>query len=241
MSILAVSNLYKTFQGTIALRDVSFSMNEQETLSIIGPSGSGKSTLLRMIMNLEKPDAGAIHLFDTVIDWKSKKNHELLYQQVGFIFQEFNLFDHLSVEANIQLAMRLVQKKPIQDQQAKTTELLNLLGLADKQNQYPNQLSGGQKQRVAIMRALALEPKLLLLDEPTSALDVESIQGLVEVLNTLQKKGLSILIVTHDIEFAKKVSSRLLLMENAQISYEVKTEDIPSITDEHWLKFLKKN
>jgi polar amino acid transport system ATP-binding protein len=119
MSILAVSNLYKTFQETIAqrtivqrtiaLRDVSFSMDEQETLSIIGPSGSGKSTLLRMIMNLDQPDAGTIRLFDTVVDWK--KNHELLYQKVGFIFQEFNLFDHLSVEANIQLAMRLVQKK----------------------------------------------------------------------------------------------------------------------------------
>lgn len=241
MSILTVSHLNKTFKATVALRDVGFLMNEQETLSIIGPSGSGKSTLLRMIMNLEQPDSGDIKLFDTPIDWRSKKPHRSLYEQIGFIFQEFNLFDHLSVEDNIQLAMRLVKNKTIAEQLAKTTELLNLMGLADKRHQYPNQLSGGQKQRVAIMRALALEPKLLLLDEPTSALDVESIQGLVEVLQTLQAKGLSILIVTHDIEFAKKVSSRLLLMENAQINYEVKTTDISTITDEHWLKFLKKN
>ncbi|MDD4212179.1 MAG: ATP-binding cassette domain-containing protein [Bacilli bacterium] len=241
MNVLKVNHLSKAFGETIACRNVSFTLDEGETLTIIGPSGSGKSTLLRLLMGLENPDSGEIELFQEVYYPFKKRAKPSSYQKIGFIFQEFNLFDHLNVEDNMKLALKVVQKKSKEEQNKRVKHLLAMLDLENKRTSYPSQLSGGQKQRIAILRALALEPKLLLLDEPTSALDVESIEDLINALQLLKKDGYSLLIVTHDIEFAKRVSSRLLFMENAQIHYEVQIDGKKSMMDERLLKFLKKN
>lgn len=216
MNVLEIKSLYKKFDKDFVLDDVNITIQEGEAVSIIGPSGSGKSTLLRIISSLEKASKGNIKLFgkDIMKDNKYIKYKENVFKEVGFIFQDFNLFDNLNVKDNIELAPKLMKMDNIEN---KTIELLKLVNLSDKIKNYPNQLSGGEKQRIAIARALALNPKFILFDEPTSALDVENIRDLVYTINELKNKGITLLIVTHDLNFASSVSSRLVFMEKAKI------------------------
>ena len=217
MEVVSIKNLYKQFDKKVAIDDVCFNITEGEVVSIIGPSGSGKSTLLRIIASLEKADKGEISLLNEKImkdDKYVKLKNRDVYSKIGYIFQDFNLFDNLNVIDNIELAPKLRKMDNIKK---KTLELLELVKLSDKINNYPNTLSGGEKQRIAIARALALNPSFILFDEPTSALDVESILNLVYTINELKKKNITMLIVTHDLAFAKKVSSRMIFMENARL------------------------
>lgn len=243
MEVLKVKSLYKTFGNTEVLNDISFNVNEGEVVSIVGPSGAGKSTLLKCIFNLEQADNGVIQIFDDYImkDGKYASNKELkkVFQQMGFIFQDYNLFDNLNVYKNIALCMKIVQKKQKEEIDERITELLGMLNLNDKKKNYPSSLSGGEKQRVAIARALALNPKILFLDEPTSALDSENIAELIQIIKDLQKQGITMLIITHDIEFAKNVSSRIMMIEKGSIILNALREELDDINDERINKFLK--
>lgn len=243
MEVLKVNSLYKAFGNTEVLNDISFNVNEGEVVSIVGPSGAGKSTLLKCIFNLEQADNGVIQIFDDYImkDGKYASNKELkkVFQQMGFIFQDYNLFDNLNVYKNIALCMKIVQKKQKEEIDERITELLGMLNLNDKKKNYPSSLSGGEKQRVAIARALALNPKILFLDEPTSALDSENIAELIQIIKDLQKQGITMLIITHDIEFAKNVSSRIMMIEKGSIILNALREELDDIDDERINKFLK--
>lgn len=224
--LLETKNLSKNFKQLQAVKDVSFGLYAGEVLSIIGPSGSGKSTLLKLIANLEQPTEGDIYLLGQSIQSADKKTKRALYQSMGFIFQDFALFEHLTVKENLELAPKLVYKKNQDSISKETDRLLKLVGLEDKIDAYPITLSGGQKQRIAIARALATSPKILLFDEPTSALDVKSIDDLVDIILKLKKAQIGILIVTHDLRFAKLVSSRLLFMKNSSIIFSENIQNI---------------
>lgn len=224
--LLETKNLSKNFKQLQAVKDVSFGLDAGEVLSIIGPSGSGKSTLLKLIANLEQPTEGDIYILGQSIQSADKKTKRALYQSMGFIFQDFALFEHLTVKENLELAPKLVYKKNQDSISKETDRLLKLVGLEDKIDAYPITLSGGQKQRIAIARALATSPKILLFDEPTSALDVKSIDDLVDIILKLKKAQIGILIVTHDLRFAKLVSSRLLFMKNSSIIFSENIQNI---------------
>lgn len=229
MNILELRKVNKTFGNTKAVSDVSLTIKENEIVSIIGPSGSGKSTLLRLISNLEKIDSGEIILFDQSMSKLRDNLKKEVYQKIQFIFQDFALFSHLSVQDNLLLAPLKVYK---QNKEAITKEMKALLSdfnLNDKILSYPESLSGGQRQRVAIARALLTHPKFILFDEPTSALDKESVEDLTQIILTLKQKGITILIVTHDMAFAKAVSERLIFMDNSCIIYN---EHIDNISDQ---------
>ena len=217
--ILAMNDVSKTFKKVTALEDVNFSLNQGEVVSIIGPSGSGKSTLLRIIAQLETWDKGTIDLFGVRMTKATKKQKQAVMAKIGFIFQDFALFDHLNVKDNLALASRVVFKKSKQAIAEQTEQLLTQVGLSDKMDAYPSELSGGQKQRVAIARTLANQPQLILFDEPTSALDSAAIDQLAIMMNELKVMGVTLLIVTHDISFAKKVSTRLQFMDKSRMIY----------------------
>ena len=229
MILIETKNLSKNFEELKAVSDVSIKIGD-EIVSIIGPSGSGKSTLLRLISNLEKPDMGEIYLFEQLVSNLKEKEKKQAYRKLQFIFQDFALFDHLTVYENLALAPLKVYKKVKEVVYQQTLEILNEFGLDEKINAYPATLSGGQKQRVAIARAIMAEPKVILFDEPTSALDKESIEDLKEIILKLRKKNIGILIVTHDITFAKSISDRLLFMENSCIIENVSLDNITDIT-----------
>jgi ABC-type polar amino acid transport system ATPase subunit len=224
--LLETKNLSKNFKQLQAVKAVSFGLEAGEVLSIIGPSGSGKSTLLKLIANLEQPSEGDIYISGQSIQSSDKKTKRALYQSMGFIFQDFALFEHLTVKQNLELSPKLVYKKDAISIALETNRLLKLVGLEDKIDAYPITLSGGQKQRIAIARALATSPKILLFDEPTSALDVKSIDDLVDIILKLKKAQIGILIVTHDLRFAKLVSSRLLFMKNSSIIFSENIQNI---------------
>lgn len=217
--ILQLTNVSKRYKKVTAVEDVYFSLFEGEVVSIIGPSGSGKSTLLRLIGQLETVDEGEIIIFGTSMHSSNTLVKKEIMQKVGFIFQDFGLFDHLKVKDNLALSPRVVFKKSRNEIENQTKMLLNQVGLLDKLEAYPSELSGGQKQRVAIARALANHPKLIMFDEPTSALDAASIEQLIEIIEELKATGVTILIVTHDLIFAKKVSTRLQFMEKSRMIY----------------------
>lgn len=229
--LLNVINVSKTFKQLEAVKKVSLNLDSGEVLCVIGPSGSGKSTLLKLIANLETPDEGEILVLGNSSLSKNKQIKKTMYQQMGFIFQDFALFDHLTVKDNLELAPKTVYKKSKVEIETETNRLLNLVGLADKINDYPITLSGGQKQRIAIARALATNPKILLFDEPTSALDVKSIDDLVDIILKLKQQKIGILIVTHDLRFAKLVSSRLLFMKNSSIIFSESIENILNLDE----------
>ena len=218
MKILEINNLYKSFDEKEVLNDINLDVYESEVLAIIGPSGAGKSTLLRIIGGLEYGDRGSIKIFDNYIlqngKYKKSKDVKELYKDISYIFQDFNLFDNMNVRKNVSLALKFRKEKNIDE---KVNEILDKLNILDKKEAYPATLSGGQKQRVAIARALATSPKLILFDEPTSALDVESIQGLVYTINEMKKQGITMIIVTHDLNFASSVANRLIFMEDTKI------------------------
>lgn len=227
--LLEINNLSKSYKTLTAVKEVSLTLDAGEVLSIIGPSGSGKSTLLKLIANLETPNEGEIIILGESTKDLDKVKKRSLYQQMGFIFQDFALFEHLTVKQNLELAPRLVYQKDKTEIETETQRLLNLVGLQDKLNEYPIHLSGGQKQRIAIARALATHPKILLFDEPTSALDIKSIDDLVDIILKLKKADIGVLIVTHDLRFAKLVSSRLLFMKNSSIIFSENIQNIDNL------------
>jgi polar amino acid transport system ATP-binding protein len=220
-----VSDLYKTFDTFEALNGVSMEAEEGDVISIIGPSGSGKSTLLRCLNMLETPTSGEIVVNGVRLTSPDVNiNHER--RNIGMVFQHFNLFPHLTVRKNITLApvdLKVLSKKEADD---KADELLARVGLTDQADKYPAQLSGGQKQRVAIARTLAMNPRLILLDEPTSALDPEMIGEVLHVIKDLATSGMTMLIVTHEMNFAREISNKIIVLENGKILERGSPDDI---------------
>ena len=218
--IAEVDRIYKTFPGDIrALVDFSTKVRRGEVLVIIGPSGSGKSTFLRCLNGLEEIDSGSIVIDGIPLD--DKKKHRLeIRKEVGMVFQSFNLFPHITVLENVNLAQRLVRKKTKEKAAEATMDLLRKVGISDKANSYSSQLSGGQQQRVAIARALAMMPKIMLFDEATSALDPEMIGEVLDVMKTLAREGMTMIVVTHEMGFAREVSDRVIFMDEGAIVEE---------------------
>lgn len=214
--LLKIEHLQKAYKEVIPLKDVNLTVSPGEIISIIGPSGTGKSTLLRMINRLEDATAGKIYLRDMEIT-SPDCDISQARQKIGMIFQSFNLFPHLTVAENIMAAPVALKKRPRQEAYDKAKELLASVGLADKTFSYPDELSGGQQQRVAIVRALAMEPQLLLLDEPTSALDPTMTGEVEAVIRKVADSGVTMMMVTHSMELAQRVSSRILYMDEGGI------------------------
>ncbi len=214
--MIDVKNLSKSFGDHLVLDDISEHIAPGEKVVIIGPSGSGKSTFLRCLNLMEAPSSGVISFDATVIN-DPKVNIDQIRRQMGMVFQHFNLFPNMTVRKNITLApvrTGLMSKKEADE---KAMQLLRRVGLEDKADSYPNQLSGGQKQRIAIVRALAMNPKVLLFDEPTSALDPEMVGEVLSVMKELAKEGMTMVVVTHEMGFAKEVGSRVLFMDEGKI------------------------
>ncbi len=216
MSLLAVKDIHKTYGGLEVLKGVSFSLEQRETKVVIGPSGTGKSTLLRCINRLSPPNAGEVWL-DGVEVTAPKANINALRAEMGFVFQSFNLFSHLTALRNVRIGPIKVKRMSKDAATKLAMEELERVGLTDKANAYPAQLSGGQKQRVSIARALAMSPKLILFDEPTSALDPELIGEVLTVMINLAKEGMTMLVVTHEMGFARSVADEIIFMENGVI------------------------
>jgi len=236
---LEVKNLHKRYGEKEIIKGISFEIEKGETLVVIGPSGTGKSTMLMCINRLIEPDAGEIYLNGERIT--SSKHPEIFRQKIGMVFQEFNLFNHLTVLNNVMIGPLKVKKFQRDKAERIAKENLIKVGLGSYMNAYPAQLSGGQKQRVGIARALAMEPDLILFDEPTSALDPELVGEVLEVIKKLARDGMTMIIVTHEIGFAKDVADRIIFMENGEII----EEGIPSVilnspSQERTKKFLTK-
>ena len=223
--MIKVTNLHKSFGSLHVLRGVDEHIKKGEVVSIIGPSGGGKSTFLRCLNLLEVPEEGSIVFEGTDITDK-KVNLDLHRQKMGMVFQHFNVFPHLSVKENITLAPVLLKKKTQAEADAMAEKLLAKVGLLDKINEYPKRLSGGQKQRLAIVRALAMEPDVMLFDEPTSALDPEMVGEVLQVIKDLVQEGMTTVIVTHEMGFAKEVSDRVLFMDEGIIAESGTPDDI---------------
>ncbi len=219
--MIKVEKISKKFGDVQALDSVSVSIKKGEVVCLVGPSGSGKSTLLRAIKGLEKADSGTILIDDEKLDVSNVAQQK----KMGFVFQHFNLFPHLTVLENILLAPIEVLK--IDKDKAMETALkyLSLVGLLDKKDSYPSKLSGGQKQRVAIARSLTLEPEVMLFDEPTSALDPEMVCEVLQVMQDLAEAGMSMVVVTHEMGFARKIASRVLFLENGQVVEDTEPEE----------------
>lgn len=219
-TIITVAHVSKTFpNGVAALQDFSLTVNRREVVVVIGPSGSGKSTFLRCLNGLEERDSGAIVIDGIPLDHQKKHRLEIR-KEVGMVFQSFNLFPHLTVKQNINLAQKLVRKKSERDAAEMTMQLLEKVGIREKADSYPAQLSGGQQQRVAIARALAMMPKVMLFDEATSALDPEMIGEVLEVMKTLAREGMTMVVVTHEMGFAREVGDRIVFIEHGRIVEE---------------------
>jgi len=213
--VIDVQNIYKTFfvpHEVKALVDVSCQIKAGEVVVVCGPSGSGKSTLLRCMNRLEKAESGHI-VIDGIDILSPKTNINKVRAEVGMVFQSFNLFPHKTVLENVTLAQLVVRKRSKKDTRKKSDFLLDKVGISDKANAFPDNLSGGQQQRVAIARALAMDPKVMLFDEPTSALDPEMIGEVLDVMKTLAKEGMTMVVVTHEMGFAKEVADRVIFMD----------------------------
>ena len=219
-NIIQVKNLTKRFDsGVMALDRCDLNISKGEVVAIIGPSGSGKSTLLRSLNLLESPTSGSI-IFEGVDLADKKVNINLHRQKMGMVFQHFNLFPHKTVLENITMAPVQLKKMTKAQAKEKAMALLERIGLADKANTYPNMLSGGQKQRIAIVRALAMEPEVMLFDEPTSALDPEMVGEVLELMRSLAREGMTMAVVTHEMGFAREVASRVVFMADGRILEE---------------------
>ena len=213
-NIIEVKGLRKSFGSLEILKGIDEAIKENEVVCIIGPSGSGKSTFLRCLNRLEEPTAGEIVVDGTVL---SQENENQVRTEMGMVFQSFNLFPHMSVLDNVAIGPREVRGTDPQEAKKNALELLTRVGLADKASSYPSALSGGQKQRVAIARALAMNPKIILFDEPTSALDPEMVGEVLDVMKHLAHSGMTLVIVTHEMGFAKEVADRVLFMDEGRI------------------------
>ncbi|NBK17194.1 MULTISPECIES: amino acid ABC transporter ATP-binding protein [unclassified Anaerotruncus] len=214
--MIDVKNLKKSFHGHCVLQGIDEKIEKGEKVVVIGPSGSGKSTFLRCLNRLEEPTSGEIW-FDGVNIVDKKCDINKLRQKMGMVFQQFNLFAHLSVRENITLAPVKLGLMTQAEADQKAMQLLNRIGLAEKANSYPNQLSGGQQQRIAIVRALAMNPEVMLFDEPTSALDPEMVGEVLELMKQLASEGMTMVVVTHEMGFAREVGTRVLFMDGGQI------------------------
>ena len=237
--MIKINNLHKNFGKLAVLKGIDLTVAEKEVVVIIGPSGSGKSTLLRCINYLEKPTDGEVVVDN--IPLNSDANINKVREEVGMVFQRFNLFGHMSVLENIMLAPMKVRKETKEQAKQEALKLLEKVGLADKAEAYPAQLSGGQQQRVAIARALAMKPKLMLFDEPTSALDPEMVNEVLEVMNALAKEGMTMVVVTHEMGFAREVGDRVIFMDEGKIvEVGTPTEIFSNAQEERTTLFLSK-
>ncbi|MGZ3826955.1 MAG: amino acid ABC transporter ATP-binding protein [Bdellovibrio sp.] len=214
--MIQVKELHKYYGQKHVLKNISCEIKPNEVVCIIGPSGSGKSTFLRCLNALEVSQGGSIRVGSHIVT-DSKTDLNLLRTEAGMVFQRFNLFPHMTALENICLAPIAVKKIPSEAAKAKSLELLNKVGLSDKKDSYPSELSGGQQQRVAIARALAMEPNVLLFDEPTSALDPEMVGEVLDVIKSLAHNGKTLVVVTHEMGFAKQISDRIIFMDEGQI------------------------
>ena len=217
--IIELKNLKKQYGDNVILKNINLHVDRGEVVSLIGPSGSGKSTILRCIVDLESITSGEVmiegnNLTDKNVDKKIKK--EMLLK-TGMVFQTFNLFPHLSVRNNIVRTLKLVKKKKTIEAENIANKMLDLVGLSDKIDSFPNELSGGQKQRVAIARALALQPDIMLFDEPTSALDPELVKEVLDIIRKLKQQKITMLIVSHEMNFVREISDRIIVMEKGEI------------------------
>ncbi|WP_410778236.1 amino acid ABC transporter ATP-binding protein [Ectobacillus funiculus] len=221
MAILKVSNLKKSYGKLDVLKQITFDVNKNDVVAVIGPSGSGKSTMLRSLIYLEEIDGGSIcvsgnHL---VKDGVYAKPHEIkqITGKMGMVFQHFNLFPHLTVKENLELAPKMIKKETSAEIQQRSQELLEKIGLSNRAAAYPANLSGGQKQRVAIARALMMNPEILLFDEPTSALDPELTGEVLQVMKDLAQEQMTMIVVTHEMGFAKEVANKVMFMDNGEV------------------------
>mgnify|MGYP000079896036 CR=1 FL=1 len=238
--MINVENLSKNFGNLKVLKNISTTINKGEIISIIGPSGSGKSTFLRCINKLEEPTEG--HIYIDGMDLMDKKTDiNKIRERVGMVFQHFNLFPNMTVLENLTLSPTMVKKESKEEAEKYALYLLEKVGLSDKAKSYPTQLSGGQKQRIAIARALAMKPEVILFDEPTSALDPEMIKEVLDVMRDLAKEGMTMLIVTHEMGFARNVGNRILFMDNGEIIEDCSPKDFfENPTNERIKDFLNK-
>ena len=223
--MIEVKNLHKNFEDLEVLKGITTTIHPSDVVCVIGPSGSGKSTFLRCLNLLEKPTSGQIILEGNDLTDK-KTNLNLHRQKMGMVFQQFHLFPHMTVLDNLTAAPVMVKKIPKEEAVAKAMELLKRVGLDDRADAYPDQLSGGQKQRVAIVRALCMEPDVMLFDEPTSALDPEMVGEVLDVMKELAKAGMTMVVVTHEMGFAREVSNRVMFMDEGVIMEEGTPEEV---------------
>ena len=238
--MINITNLYKNFGDLEVLKNISTEIKKGEIISIIGPSGSGKSTFLRCINKLEEPSSG--HIYIDGMDLMDKNTDiNKVRERVGMVFQHFNLFPNMTVLDNLTLSPIMVKKESKEEAEKYALSLLEKVGLSDKANSYPTQLSGGQKQRIAIARALAMKPEVILFDEPTSALDPEMIKEVLDVMRVLAKEGMTMLIVTHEMGFARNVGNRILFMDKGEIIEDCSPKEFfENPTNERIKDFLNK-
>lgn len=222
--MIKAKHISKHFAGLHALNDASLEVKKGEVVCLIGPSGSGKSTFLRCIHGLETPDGGTVTLEGEVMDPKNKDAFRRLRNKMGFVFQHFNLFPNMTVLANCTLAQTSVLDRSEKEAEETAIDYLSKVGLLDKKDSYPNQLSGGQKQRAAIARALCMNPDIMLFDEPTSALDPEMIKEVLEVMQSLAAQGMTMIVVTHEMGFARKVADKVVFLEAGRVIEEADSE-----------------
>ena len=222
--IIQIENIHKRFGKVHALRGVSLQIQRGEVVVIVGPSGSGKSTLLRCINRLEEYTSGKIIVDGIPLD--NAQNINLVRQEIGMVFQSFNLFSHLTVLDNLLLAQKIVRKRTTEESHKIALELLKKVGIPEKIHAYPAQISGGQQQRVAIARALAMNPRIMLFDEPTSALDPEMIKEVLDVMMDLAKEGMTMVVVSHEMGFARAAAHRIIFMDEGQIIEEAPPEQL---------------
>ena len=223
--MIKVENIVKQFNDLKAVNDVSLDIKKGEIVCLIGPSGSGKSTVLRCINGLEKPESGHIYVNDQLLDEKNPETYKKLRSLMGFVFQHFNLFPNMTVLENLTLAPIQVMKKSKDEAEQIACQYLERVGLLDKKDEYPNKLSGGQKQRVAIARSLCMNPQIMLFDEPTSALDPEMVIEVLEVMQELANEGMTMVVVTHEMGFARTVADRVIFLEAGKIVEENTAEE----------------
>lgn len=222
--MIKVEHVSKHFIHTHALNDVSLNIEKGEIVSLIGPSGSGKSTLLRCIHGLEKPESGKVYLEGEEMDPSNEEKFRTQRKKMGFVFQHFNLFPNMTVLENCTLSQKEVISRSQEEAEEIALQYLDRVGLKEKKDEYPNKLSGGQKQRVAIARALCMNPEIMLFDEPTSALDPEMIKEVLEVMTDLAKEGMTMIVVTHEMGFARKVGSRVVFLDHGEIIEDADSE-----------------
>ena len=238
--MISVKHLYKSFGDLEVLKDVNLEIGQGEVVVVIGPSGSGKSTLIRCLNMLEEPTKGEVYIDGEMIN-DPKTDVNRLRQKMGMVFQHFNLFPHKTVKGNITLAPVRLGKADKASADRRAMELLTKVGLQDKADNYPAQLSGGQKQRIAIVRALAMDPEIMLFDEPTSALDPEMVGEVLELMKDLAKSGMTMMVVTHEMGFAREVGTRVIFMDNGVILEEGTPEKVFDHPENERLKdFLSK-